>query len=252
MAPAVVGLRTGSPNIIPDSQMCITDYQAPLKLNQHDHKCQEVVSTAITPFDDLVDDIKQILGPSSGIDSADIDVEALMDRIREYDQSHEHEWNKYAFQDPSAAYSRNGVDDINHKANLLILVWNPGMGSGIHDHANAHCIVKMLKGTLDEVRYNFPSTEISEGRSPEELKPSMVTSFHAGDVSYMSDDLGLHRMANPDPNNVAVSLHLYTPPYAVKFGCHVYDARTGKSTKCDMSNLFSDRGVLNLRKPGTC
>lgn len=33
------------------------------------------------------------------------------------------------------------------------------------------------------------------------------------EVTYMSDELGLHRVENPSHSNRAVSLHLYSPPF---------------------------------------
>lgn len=196
-------------------------------------------------FEKLVDDIKLVLGPTKGID--DIDVDHLMEIMKQYDPcSCEDEWNKYALNDPTRNYTRNGVDDINNKANLLILVWNPERGSMIHDHANAHCIVKLLKGQLRETLYEWPS------RNNEELVEKKVTDVHVGQVTYMSDNIGLHRMYNPHKTDVAVSMHLYTPPYAAKFGCHIYDQESGKSHKVDMSTLYSNKGI-RCGKPGdTC
>ena len=93
---------------------------------------------APTAFDNLVEEIRAILGPSSGIDSDDVDVDDLIKAMEAY-TSDQYEWNRYAFADLSRAYTRNFVDEGNGKANLLILVWSPGKGSVIHDHANAHC-----------------------------------------------------------------------------------------------------------------
>lgn len=53
-------------------------------------------------------------------------------------------------------YTRNLVDAGNGKFNLMILCWGEGHGSAIHDHADAHCFMKMLKGELCEVRYAWP------------------------------------------------------------------------------------------------
>lgn len=33
----------------------------------------------------------------------------------------------------------------------MILCWGEGHGSAIHDHANAHCVMKILHGELFEV-----------------------------------------------------------------------------------------------------
>lgn len=96
----------------------------------------------MNPFESLVDEIKRALGPSSGIDSADVDVEDLMSIMDRY-QSDEIHWGGFAHEDLSRNYTRNFVDHGNGKANLLILVWTPGKGSLVHDHADAHCIMKV-------------------------------------------------------------------------------------------------------------
>lgn len=41
----------------------------------------------------------------------------------------------------------------------MILCWGPGHGSAIHDHADAHCMMKMLSGQLSEVRYAWPKVQ---------------------------------------------------------------------------------------------
>lgn len=35
----------------------------------------------------------------------------------------------------------------------MVLCWNEGQGSAIHDHAKAHCVMKILEGKLCEVRF---------------------------------------------------------------------------------------------------
>lgn len=49
------------------------------------------------------------------------------------------------------------VDAGNGKFNLMILCWGEGHGSAIHDHADSHCFMKMLKGELCEIRYAWPN-----------------------------------------------------------------------------------------------
>lgn len=48
-------------------------------------------------------------------------------------------------------YTRNLVDEGNGRFNLMVLCWGEGHGSAIHDHANAHCVMKILQGKLCEV-----------------------------------------------------------------------------------------------------
>lgn len=105
----------------------------------------------MNPFESLVDEIKKALGPSSGIDSSDVDVKDLVVIMERY-QSDEIHWGGFAHGDLSRNYTRNFVDHGNGKANLLILVWTPGKGSLIHDHADAHCIMKVSRFPVD----NYP------------------------------------------------------------------------------------------------
>lgn len=44
----------------------------------------------------------------------------------------------------------------------LILVWSPGRGSAIHDHANAHCVMKVSLAT----RLHLARGEIAELMTP--------------------------------------------------------------------------------------
>lgn len=116
----------------------------------------------------------------------------------------------------------------------LILVWTPGKGSPIHDHADAHCLMKVLKGRLLETRYCHPSLDTP-------LVVDKETVYSANQVTYMADSLGLHRISNPG-NDIAVSLHLYTPPNAAREGCNVFDEKTGRSCHVSQSNFFSRFG----------
>ncbi|KAI5847741.1 RmlC-like cupin domain-containing protein [Morchella snyderi] len=201
----------------------------------------------LNAFENLVEDIKRVLGPSSGINSADVDVKDLI-RVMERYTSDESHWGGFALEDLSRNYTRNFVDHGNGKANLLILVWTPGKGSPVHDHADAHCIMKILKGKLQETLYEMPS-EVSVDQP---LNVEKVTVYGTDEVTYISDDIGLHRVENPDPENIAVSLHLYTPPWAEKRGCYCFCPTTGKKNKVQMSNYYSVQGKIEKIKGASC
>lgn len=70
-------------------------------------------------FHQLVADLSQILGPSSGLTSADVDVQQLRSLMERY-ISNEDEWRRYAFADLSRGYTRNLVDEGNGKSNLVL------------------------------------------------------------------------------------------------------------------------------------
>ncbi|KAJ5157274.1 uncharacterized protein N7482_008374 [Penicillium canariense] len=209
-----------------------------------------VSEKTVAAFEQLVEDLSAALGPSSGLDSDDVDhmnIQLLMDKY----VSREAEWGQYALGDPSRGYTRNLIDEGNGKSNLLILVWSPGKSSAIHDHANAHCVMKILKGKLKETLYSWPNKQkIDQGQtSPPQVTRETV--YGENQVTYMSDKLGLHRISNPDPDNFAVSLHLlldidlytvYTPPNAANYGFSLFDERTGKSSHIKQTNFYSVRG----------
>ena len=203
------------------------------KLEISPHESRRTTPEPLDAFHGLVNDINRILGPCNGIDSKDVNVEDLIAAMASY-SSNEEEWKKYAFVDLSRAYTRNLVDHGNGKANLLVVVWTPGKSSPIHDHANAHCVMKIFKGSLKETIYDWPcqrsdnpsdctnaselrspSTEHTCSTKPEDLQPAALrvmreTTHDRNGVTYMSDQLGLHRVGNASDDEVAVSLHLYT------------------------------------------
>lgn len=155
------------------------------------------------------------------------------------------EWRKFAKFD-RYRYTRNLVDAGNGKFNLMLLCWNEGHASAIHDHADSHCFMKMLKGELTEVRYAWPKdATVNEdaaaniGQDPEdqeysgdELEELSRTTLATNGVCYINDTLGLHRVENPSHSDVAVSLHLYCPPFDT---CSVFNKQTGKRTKCKVT-----------------
>jgi len=150
-------------------------------------------------------------------------------------------WSKFAHANPNKQYTRNLVCEVPGLFNLLILVWTPGKASPVHDHADSHCLMKVLQGELRETRFAIPS-------KPGMNKPLEETSmlgYGMDKVSYMSDELGLHSVGNPHPTDYAVSLHLYTPPNAAMRGCHVYDTQDGQSRHVLQAAYDSVRGVVS-------
>ncbi|ODQ82432.1 hypothetical protein BABINDRAFT_159027 [Babjeviella inositovora NRRL Y-12698] len=205
-------------------------------------------------FERLIDQIRLRLGCDKSLSSLDIDHEELMDLFRAYASDEQH-WGSFAQHDPTRNYTRNGIENINGNANLLVLVWEPGKGSVIHDHADAHCIVKVLKGSLVEKLYDVPKDNGSRASTASGhsancscaksiMTPKKISTLKTNDVAYISDDIGLHRMMNADDTELAITLHLYTPPYASMYGCSYYEDRNGKKHHVDMSKYYSWRGVM--------
>lgn len=72
-------------------------------------------------FEQLVRDLSEALGPSSGLDSADVDPLDIQRLMLCYTSSPE-EWQDFALEDPSRDYTRNLIDEGNGKSNLVSLM----------------------------------------------------------------------------------------------------------------------------------
>lgn len=72
----------------------------------------------VDAFQRLVQDLSAVLGPSSGLDSEDVDPLDLQNLMEKY-ISKESEWEPYALPDPSRTCTRNLVDRGNGKSNLV-------------------------------------------------------------------------------------------------------------------------------------
>lgn len=64
----------------------------------------------------------------------------------------------------------------------MILCWGEGHGSAIHDHANSHCFMKILQGSLEEIRFAWPEKDIED----EELKEIGRSRLELNEVCYIN------------------------------------------------------------------
>lgn len=87
-------------------------------------------------------------------------------------------------------YTRNLVDEGNGKFNLMILCWGEGHGSAVHDHADAHCFMKILQGSLAEVRFEWPENESDEG-----LKEISRNVLNENDICYINGQFKIKLIA---------------------------------------------------------
>jgi cysteine dioxygenase len=127
------------------------------------------------------------------------------------------EWLPFVKFQPNK-YTRNLVDAGNGKFNLMILCWAESQGSSIHNHTNSHCFMKCIQGKLIETKYAWPKDD------EEPMHMISRTELKEGEVAYINDSIGLHRVENPSHTDTAITLHLYVPPYD---HCNTYDERTG-------------------------
>lgn len=72
------------------------------------------------------------------------------------------------------------MDEGNGKFNLMLLCWGEGHSSAVHDHADAHCFMKMLDGHLKEVRFAWP-----DNSCPQKDPATMQTPPDDGDAQVL-------------------------------------------------------------------
>lgn len=153
------------------------------------------------------------------------------------------DWEEYAHWSDHC-YTRNLIDEGNGKYNLMLICWNHGQASSIHNHAGSHCFMKIMDGALTEELYCKPD-KVVDGQ---ELAPHQVTEFPTDDVAYISDKVGMHRISNASHSIRAVSLHLYSPPYQK---CKSYCEKTSNSKCSGKISFWSVDGVKAVGAAGS-
>lgn len=74
------------------------------------------------------------------------------------------------------------------------------------------------------------------------------TIYDENQVTYIHDKIGLHKISNPSKTDMAVSLHLYTPPHAANFGFNVFNEENGYAIHFGPMGFFSERGLKTKNK----
>ncbi|KAL2912677.1 hypothetical protein HK105_207784 [Polyrhizophydium stewartii] len=174
-----------------------------------------------------------------GLDSAHVDVARVQALMAAY-KSNAADWERFALFD-AGRYTRNLVDAGNGRFNLMVLCWGPGQASPIHDHANSHCLVKVLEGAIDETQYEWPegvAEDDDETAATRSLTVKQRATYTTDEVTYMHDKIGLHKVANPRSTG-AISLHLYTPPIE---SCKTFCETTGAARASGKSVFYSVGG----------
>lgn len=130
------------------------------------------------------------------------------------------ELDRFKFVDPCKLYTRNKVA-ATPEFTLLLLCWNPGKSSPIHDHPCNGCWMRVLCGSVVETRY-------SRDAATNKLKNTGECAAVEGDVIYIDDSIGLHKVTNPSPTAPACTLHLYSPPFT---SCSIWLDETADADK---------------------
>eukprot|EP00002_Diphylleia_rotans_P032993 TRINITY_DN6985_c0_g1_i1.p1 TRINITY_DN6985_c0_g1~~TRINITY_DN6985_c0_g1_i1.p1 ORF type:complete len:815 (+),score=132.08 TRINITY_DN6985_c0_g1_i1:56-2500(+) len=189
-------------NAIPSPSMCEESYK---------HTLRRAGASVDISIQDLVDLLRCEIKMNTGVgfhhsEQVIRNVKQLLSTSRIQPS----EWQQYQTFEHNR-YTRNliGYDE---NFTVLLLCWEKGQMSPIHDHAGASCWVKVLAGELQETLYTADEKNV--------LTTKSVDTYHPGQVTYIRDLYGVHRMSNPRNDTTTVSLHIYSPPFS---SCHIWD-----------------------------
>ena len=123
-------------------------------------------------------------------------------------------------------YTRNLVYR-NDLFQVLVMCWNIGQASPVHDHAGQRCWMSMEEGRLEISNYSYKRGEVLEylnteiaGEPPDAIHVDQCNSIHQ--IS--------NRCSWCQP---AVSLHVYSLPFG---SCYIYDLATGSRDLKELGN----------------
>jgi cysteine dioxygenase len=128
-------------------------------------------------------------------------------------------------------YSRNLLHR-NDLYELIVLCWNVGQRSPIHDHARQRCWMAVLEGSVCETLYRVTDVDCR-------AVPGATRQFEPGSVAFIVDEIGWHRN-EPAAQRAAVTLHLYSKPIGE---CRIFDETSGRALQRKLS-YHSIRGQL--------
>lgn len=127
--------------------------------------------------------------------------------LRDYVNNNGGDWHEYLFWDEKR-YTRNLIFR-SEVFEVVLICWNEGQQSPIHDSSGSDCFMGILQGSAEETHYHIDRVKEDPTECPE-LRKGETTHLHEGEVSYISDDIALHRIR--PMNGRAVTLHVYSPP----------------------------------------
>lgn len=146
------------------------------------------------------------------------------------------DWERFAHFSPER-YTRNLVE-IGAEFELLVLCWESGTQSPVHNHEGQSCWMAVLSGEVEEIQYRFP-----RAGAVGPLESIGSRTHPSASVTFIRDEVGLH-LVRPIVGR-AVSLHLYARPIPE---CNVYCERTGTVERRRLE-YHSVRGKLASSAP---
>jgi predicted metal-dependent enzyme (double-stranded beta helix superfamily) len=136
-----------------------------------------------------------------------------------------------------AHYTRNLVHK-DEDFEILVICWSSGQKAPIHGHEGELCFARVERGTLRFSNYSLLSED------PVRLEP--MGAPIDGSVGFLDGPADLHAVDNaPDLGADAVSLHVYSRPYAE---CDIYESDRGPRRRVKLAyDTIDGRSVERSR-----
>ena len=131
-------------------------------------------------------------------------------------------------------YTRNCLCKREGVYELILMCWEKGQQTLIHDHGSQEGWVYVISGEITEERYSKKSKVMPL----EKIKHSICK---AGSHTYISDNIGLHRLMNTNSGR-SITLHLYTKPIST---CSIYDELSGQKEEIELKYDSIQKVLIN-------
>ncbi len=163
-----------------------------------------------------------------------VPIDELVDRLERLEITRADVEHIVAFDDDR--YKRN-VLRVGSGYAALILCWQPGQSSPIHDHRGSACGVLVLDGLLHETKYKRGADGM--------LRATTTGTMRRGDVCG-SYDADIHVIGNRQPpGQDLVTLHVYTPPLR---DFHIYSLDSPEVEVCQDRETMEAQRQLEAQR----
>ena len=108
---------------------------------------------------------------------------------------------------PGEHYARRLIHkDPDRGSTIMAMTWGPRQSTPIHDHSGMWCVEAVWNGQIDVTQYEL--TDVSGQNYC--LEPRSTMRAGIGSAGSLIPPHEYHTIANPSPNETAVTIHIYS------------------------------------------
>ncbi len=100
---------------------------------------------------------------------------------------------------------------------VIAMVWGPGQGAVLHDHAGIWCVEGVLEGVIAVTPYEALEHQSDRWR----FEPCDTVMSGVGSAGSLIPPFEYHTISNPQTDANSITLHVYGSEFT---SCHVFEA----------------------------